>query len=120
MKLIQNTLLTTLIGAAIFATGVAQANVSADKAAQLGGKLTPTGAEKAGNDAGTIPAWDGGVTRPPAGYKIGASHIDPFAGDKVLYQVTPENYTKYADQLSEGQKAMFGRYKTFRMDVYPT
>lgn len=120
MKLIHKTALTTVIGAAILATGIAQANVSADKAAQLGGKLTPTGAEKAGNDAGTIPAWEGGITRPPAGYKIGASHIDPFAADKVLYQVTPANFSKYADKLSEGQKAMFGRYKTFRMDVYPT
>ena len=70
--------------------------------------LTPTGAEKAGNDAGTIPAWEGGITRPPAGYKIGASHIDPFAADKVLYQVTPANFSKYADKLSAGQKAMFG------------
>ncbi len=120
MKLIHKTALTTVIGAAILATGIAQANVSADKAAQLGGKLTPTGAEKAGNDAGTIPAWEGGITRPPAGYKIGSSHIDPFAADKVLYQVTPANFSKYADKLSEGQKAMFGRYKTFRMDVYPT
>jgi hypothetical protein len=34
--------------------------------------------------------------------------------------VTPANFQKYAGQLSEGQKAMFGRYKTFRMDVYPT
>ncbi len=120
MKYFQKTALTTLIGAAIFATGVAQANVSADKAAQLGGTLTPMGSEKAGNAAGTIPAWDGGITRPPAGYKIGSSHVDPYASDKVLFQVTPENFQKYAAQLSEGQKAMFGRYKTFRMDIYPT
>jgi len=120
MKLIHKTALTTVIGAAILATGIAQAKASADEGAQLGGKSTPLGPGKAGNDAGTIPAWEGGITRPPAGYKIGASHIDPFAADKVLYQVTPANFSKYADKLSEGQKAMFGRYKTFRMDVYPT
>jgi hypothetical protein len=56
MKFIQKTALTTVIGAAILATGIAQANVSADKAAQLGGSMTPMGSEKAGNAAGTIPA----------------------------------------------------------------
>src|SRR4249919_2314796 len=120
MKLIKKTALTTIVGATVLVAGMAQANVSADKAAQLGGKLTPMGSEKAGNAAGTIPAWDGGITRAPAGYKIGQSHIDPYAADKIKFQVTPANYTQYADQLSEGQKAMFQRYKTFRMDVYPT
>ena len=78
------------------------------------------GSEMAGNAAGTIPAWDGGITRPPAGYKAGGDHPDPFAGDKVSFQITPANYTQYADQLGAGQKAMFAKYKTFRMDVYPT
>ena len=30
---------------------------------------TPLGAETAGNAAGTIPAWDGGLTKPIAGFK---------------------------------------------------
>jgi hypothetical protein len=36
----------------------------AQDASQLGKTLTPVGAERAGNAAGTIPAWDGGITKP--------------------------------------------------------
>ncbi len=120
MKLIRYSTLASVASAAFLVAGLAQANVSAEKAAQLGDSLTPMGSEKAGNAAGTIPAWDGGITSPPAGYKAGGDHIDPYAADKILFQVTPANYQQYADRLGAGQKAMFGKYKTFRMDVYPT
>ena len=119
-KITRKTALAMMAGIAMLGTGLVQAAVSADQAAKLGQSLTPTGAEKAGNAAGTIPAWDGGIVRAPAGYKVGSFHIDPFAADKPLFQVTPTNVQKYADRLSVGQKAMFGKYKTFRMDVYPT
>ena len=33
--------------------------------------LTPVGAERAGNEAGTIPPWTGGITQPPASYRPG-------------------------------------------------
>ena len=46
-----------LITAAAFVAGVATA--TAQSAADLGKSLTPLGAEKAGNAAGTIPAWEG-------------------------------------------------------------
>ncbi len=120
MKLIRYSTLASVASAAFLMAGLAQANVSAEKAAQLGDTLTPMGSEKAGNAAGTIPAWDGGITSPPAGYKAGGDHIDPYAADKILFQVTPANYQQYADRLGAGQKAMFAKYKTFRMDVYPT
>ena len=120
MKLFKASALTAFASVAVLTAGMAQASVSAEKAAALGGKLTPTGSEKAGNKAGTIPAWDGGITRPPSGYRIGQSHIDPYAADKPLYSVTPANYQQYADKLSVGQKAMFAKYKDYRMDVYPT
>jgi hypothetical protein len=108
-----------LVGFAMTAsTGFAA--VGADQAARLGKELTPTGAEMAANAAGTIPAWEGGITTPPAGYNVGDYHPDPFAGDKVTFSITPENYKQYADQLSPGQVAMFEKYPTFRMDVYPT
>ena len=45
--------------------------------------MTPVGAEKAGNKEGTIPAWEGGITKPPANYKLGDFHPDPFAADKA-------------------------------------
>lgn len=119
MKLVKNTAL-LVFTSALLTAGLAQAKVSADKAAQLGSTLTPMGSEMAGNTAGTIPAWDGGITSPPAGYKAGGDHLDPYAADKVQFQITPANYQQYADRLGVGQKAMFGKYKTFRMDVYPT
>ena len=38
------------------------AEMAADEVARLGVDLTPLGGEKAANAAGTIPAWDGGLT----------------------------------------------------------
>ncbi|WP_225444405.1 DUF1329 domain-containing protein [Pseudomarimonas arenosa] len=96
------------------------AAVSADQAKRLGNELTPVGAEKAGNAAGTIPAWTGGITTPPQGYKVGEHHRDPFAADRSSLSITPQNYKQHADKLTEGQKAMFAKYPTFKMNVYPT
>lgn len=87
---------------------------------QLGNELTPMGSEKAGNEAGTIPPWTGGITSPPAGYQPGDHHPDPFADDEVLFTITPDNYQQYIDHLSPGQVAMFEKYDTYRMPVYPT
>jgi len=58
-----------------FAASPLQAAVSSSEAARLGQDLTPFGSPKAGNDAGTIPAWDGGLTEPPAGYEAAGSTI---------------------------------------------
>ncbi|AVP97431.1 DUF1329 domain-containing protein [Ahniella affigens] len=82
--------------------------------------LTPIGAEKRGNADGTIPPWTGGIQSFPAGYRVGDRHLDPFASDSVQYEITPANYGDYAKFLSAGQKAMFEKYKTFKMQVYPT
>ena len=46
-------------------------------AADMGKSKTPLGAEKAGNAAGTIPAWEGGITQPPADYKLRRSSSGP-------------------------------------------
>jgi hypothetical protein len=100
--------------------GTALANVSQEQANRLGRDLTPTGAEKAGNADGTIPAWNGGLTKPPAGYKVGMFHIDPFPNDKPLFTITAANMNDYAAKLTEGQKAMLKKYPTFKMHVYPT
>src|SRR5690554_3358169 len=113
------TILAVLIGLALGA-GPAMAAVSAEQAARLGKELTAVGATAAGNAEGTIPAWEGGITTPPSGYSQGMFHPDPFASDAVKFAITPDNYRKHADKLTEGQKAMFARYPTFRMDIYPT
>lgn len=53
----------TLLATALLAATPALAQVGADQVARLGQDLTPLGAEKAGNAAGTIPAWDGGLAK---------------------------------------------------------
>lgn len=98
----------------------AGAAVSPEQAARLGRDLTPVGAERAGNADGTIPEWTGGITSPPAGYRLGMHHPDPFAADRVLFVIDRSNYKQYQDRLSPGQIAMFERYETYKMPVYPT
>jgi hypothetical protein len=108
-----------LITAAAIVAGVATA--TAQSAADLGKSLTPLGAEKAGNAAGTIPAWEGGITQPPSGYKSGDHHPDPFADDKPSATINAANAEQYADNLTEGHKALLARYaSTYKMPVYPT
>ncbi len=93
---------------------------TAEELARLGKDLTPIGAEMAGNAAGTIPAWTGGITTPPAGYVKGKAYIDPYADDKILVTIDASNMDKYADQLTDGYKALMKVYPTFKMNVYPT
>lgn len=84
--------------------------------------LTPFGATLAGNAEGTIPAWEGGIQRPIAGYAgPGSMHANPYADDTVLYTVTAENLDQFAALLSPGLQAMLKRYpQSFRIPVYPS
>lgn len=59
--------ITGFIMAGLLVAGEVAAKVPPVEAARLGADLTPVGAERAGNDAGTIPPWIGGLTTPPAG-----------------------------------------------------
>ncbi len=97
---------------------IAQAGVSPEEAARLGKELTPSGAEKAGNKAGTIPEWAGGQAAKAA--PMAGRRPDPFATDKPVYSVTAKNLPEYAGALTDGMKAMFAKFPDFRMDVYPT
>ncbi|GAA0687698.1 DUF1329 domain-containing protein [Marinobacterium maritimum] len=116
---LKRTLLTASIAAIALNAGSALAAVSAEEAAKLGKELTPFGAEKAGNGS-DIPEWTGGLTTAPAGYTKGGNLVDPFADEKPLYTVTAQNYKEYSDLLSDGQKALFEKKPTFKMNVYPT
>ncbi|MDQ8036541.1 MAG: hypothetical protein REI12_03910, partial [Pedobacter sp.] len=60
------------LAVSIAAATTVQAAVSAADADKLKSTLTPLGGEKAGNKEGTIPAWNGGLTKSPfANYKPG-------------------------------------------------
>jgi hypothetical protein len=88
--------------------------------ARLGADLTPLGGEKAGNADGSIPAWTGGLTAPPAGFQPGSHHPDPFAGESPLFTITAANAAQYADRLTAGQQALLQAYPTYKLAVYPT
>jgi len=96
------------------------AAVKPSEAARLGADLTPLGAETAGNAAGTIPAWNGGILTPPAGYKVGDHHPDPFAADQPLYTVTPSNLGQYESKLTAGSVSLLKAYADYKLIVYPT
>ena len=101
-----------------------QAEISAQEAARLGADLTPLGGEKAGNSAGTIPAWDGGFTSAEkagiSGYTPGKHHPDPFASEKPLFTINAQNAAQYAANLPEGHKALLKAYPDYVMHVYPS
>ena len=98
----------------------AAAGLTSDEIARLGADLTPLGAERAGNAAGTIPEWTGGITAPPAGYVVGQHHPDPYAADEPLLVIDASNLDAHRDRLSIGLQRMLETYPTFRMPVYPT
>ena len=93
------------------------AKVSDTEAKKLGNELTKMGAQQAGNRAGTIPAYTGGLAQDKS-----ANPLDnPFANDKPLFTITAQNLEKYKNQLSDGQLALFKKYPTsYQMPVYQT
>jgi hypothetical protein len=99
----------------------ALAKVDAAKAEGLKSTLTPLGAEKGANKDGSIPAWDGGLKAPPAGFGgEGKRYIDPFPGDKPKFTITKDNVGQYKDKLTPGQQALFAKHGTYKMNVYET
>lgn len=112
-------LLTAGVLAASLCAGQAWGAVSAAEAAKLGDTLTPMGAEKAGNGGG-IPAWTGGLTTPPAGYKGDGIYVNPFPDEKPKFVIDQSNVDQYKDKLSPGQVAMIKKYDDYFMPVYET
>lgn len=104
----------------VWSSAAAFAAVSATEAARLDADLTPLGAERAGNADGSIPAWTGGITTPPAGYQVGDHHPDPYAGDIPLYTITAANCASYQDRLTAGHLALLRAYPDYKLIVYPT
>lgn len=104
----------------LVASGLAGAAVTPDEAAKLKSSLTPLGAERAGNADGSIPRWEGGATKPTAGFKPGDTRADPFAADKPLLSIDAKTMDAHAGKLSAGVRALMKKYPDFRIDVYPT
>ena len=111
------------LAVSLLMAGAAFAKVPAAEAEKLGKELTCVGGEKAGSKDG-VPEYTGKWLGTPPGVQytpnVGQHPVDPYASEKPLFSITAENMAKYADKLSEGQKALFAKFpKTFRMEVYP-
>jgi hypothetical protein len=104
----------------VLASWPAHGTVSADQAARLDQDLTPLGGERAGNAAGTIPAWQGGLSQPPAGYQSGMHHPDPYSADQPLYRVDQQNLATYQAQLPIGLQRLLTDNPEYYLRVFPT
>ena len=120
MKNIKKTFQLSALALAL-TTGYALAASETVPTAAHNKKLTPVGAELAGNKEGSIPAWAGGLKATAGAVKSDGSLSNPFAADKALFTITAKNVEQYKDKLSPGQLAMFKRYPdTFTMTIYPS
>lgn len=123
MTIAIKTSLPAALGALMLALGAttgARAEMDATQLARLGADLTPNGAEMAGNKDGTIPAWTGGLSKPPAGWKPEQGYIDPYKDEKPLLKIDAKNVEQHKDKLSAGLQAMIKKYPSFVVNVYPT
>ncbi|SMH37293.1 DUF1329 domain-containing protein [Azospirillum agricola] len=98
----------------------AQAAVTVQEAEALKGALTPMGAERAGNKEGTIPAWTGGLTKAPPGFKPGDPRPAIHPEDKLQFSIDAKTMGAYKDKLSPNLMALMAKHPNFRIDVYPT
>ncbi len=99
------------------------AKATPDEVAKLGTTLTPAGAIKEGSADGLLAPWSGKWLGAPPGIAFagtGKPLTDPYAGEKPLFSINAQNFQKYAERLTDGQKALIQKNAaTFRMDVYP-
>jgi len=110
-------ILSTSLLAFAIASGSATAKVSVEEANKLGKSLTPMGAQKSGNAAGTIPAYTGGLKHNANADPL----LDIFAHEKPLFVITNSNLAQYKSNLTAGQLAMFAKYPgSYKMPIYPT
>jgi len=115
-------LLFCALSCSALAPGLVEAKVSAEEAAKLDSdKYNCMGAERAGTESGVaeftgkyIDGWPG--LESDHGYAPG-----PDADEKPSFRITAENMSKYADKLTEGQKALLQKYPNdYYMNVYPS
>lgn len=128
----------------VIAAAPAAAKAPPSEVAKLGNELTPVGAVAKGNDDGSIPEWRGRELFTQEQVDLSRAQLEEWRlrdpqkvedmvyselrqreadiGDVVTakFEITKANYKQYADKLTEGHKAMFERYDTYKMIVYPT
>lgn len=115
----------SLAAAVAMLSATAHAKVSPEEAARLGQDLTCVGAEAAGNAAGTIPPYTRKYVGEVPGWNAephsGSHPVDPYANEEPVLVITAANAQEHAENLTEGQLAMFKQYPdTFQIKVYPS
>jgi len=119
IKMCKLPLLSLAISVAL--SGTAVAKISVEQTQQLSKELTPMGAVRAANKDGSIPLWEGGITKLPEGYSVGDHHPDPYPNDKIQFTITASNVAEYKSVLTPGQIKLFETYPdTYKMNVYQT
>lgn len=101
-------------------SGSTLAELSEEEIKQLGTTLTPWGAEIAGSEDGSYPAYTGGIKAPEGFDPDSGDWPDPYAEDKPLFSIDASNIDEYADKLMAGQMELMRRFPSFRMDIYPS
>src|SRR5690606_41470360 len=93
----------------LVASAVAAQSLSQSEINQLGTTLTPIGAEKAGNAAGTIPEWTGGLSE-DAGQSLANNFLEnPIKNEQPEFVITAQNYQQYRENLTPRQTALCER-----------
>lgn len=131
MMKIRNALVVSAVAALPFFATQATAKVSAAEAGKLGGELTMVGAVAAANGDGSIGAYEGKAAFTERELTITYKEIsnmsreeqdelfqDSTKADKPLFTITADNYKDYAADLSEGHKALFEKFPTYKMPVF--
>ncbi|KAF1065770.1 MAG: hypothetical protein GAK45_02113 [Pseudomonas citronellolis] len=106
--------------ACLLAVACSLAQAKQNDPSKLDTTLTPSGAERAANADGSIPAWDGGLKRDAITPDARGGYPDPYATEKPLYVIDKASLARYKALLSPGQLGMFARYPEYRMAVFPT
>lgn len=107
----------TLLSSMVFSQ-LSFSAVSLEESKKLGTELTVFGAIAAGNADGSIPAYDGGLSNPPA---VGENNYpDPFSGEQPVLKITKENVSQYEDMLTVGIKTLMQEFPDYTINVYPT
>lgn len=120
-KIIKNSVLVSLALSLSIGSISTLAKITPEQAIKLNNELTPLGAIRGANSDGSIPAWTGGITKIPSGYKVGDHHQDPYPNDKILYTITAGNVADYKSILTPGQIKLFETYPdSFKMNIYQT
>lgn len=130
-------LLSTIAAAVVCASaGSAHATATAEEAAKLCKELTCIGATRAGNKDGSIPEWTGPSNFTAEQKKYTPADLENLrkkepdklektleqqagpASVKQLVEITKSNMSQYADKLTDGHKALFNTYPSYKLKTY--